>query len=179
MTEAAPTEASATAFDINAYLLAPRIVFGAIAATPIFMVAICGVIVAEQEIQPVDEAHLMALGIVSLSLLFGIPILRRRLLPRSASDSSTPIPSLSAAQAQTVVGPWFVANIVSWAFCEAVAMFGCMLTLQSFDVRFVQAFAAIAIVNVAFYRPRKADLEGRLRVLGANIEKDEAVPENV
>ena len=70
MTESAPTEAGATAFDINAYLLAPRIVLGAIAATPIFMVAVCGVMVAEQEIQPVDEAHLMALGIVSLSLLF-------------------------------------------------------------------------------------------------------------
>jgi len=61
-------------------------------------------------------------------------------------------------------------STILWAFGEAPAIFGLVLTLLSGEMRYVAGFGLYSLVNLFFFRPRKAAFEEQLTRLRRYME---------
>jgi len=110
---------------------------------PIFLYALCGVVVAE---------------------MVAIRVLRRMLLPAmKAPTSLSDDPPIESHAAEGAVAKLFTANIITWAMCESMAIYGLVLVFMSFDFRYFPPFAGVALLNFLFYRPSMDDLQAAVR----------------
>jgi F0F1-type ATP synthase membrane subunit c/vacuolar-type H+-ATPase subunit K len=104
---------------------------------------------------PLPPAMLYTLGGVALVVMVQIPFLRRRLLAPAEPTSSAP--------ARPAMVRLFNGQILTWALCEAIALFGLILTLMAHDLRYVLGFGALSLLNFFIYRPTAALIEDVMR----------------
>ena len=99
-----------------------------------------------------------ALAAVSLvQLVLVIPLLRRKMMPARAEATS--FTDVAGAQvtptAAAALAGYTRVQIVSWALCESVAMFGFVLSVLTIDFRYYIGFAVAALLNLILYRPSR------------------------
>lgn len=96
---------------------------------------------------PLSQPLFIALAAMSVLLLGLTPFVRGKLLPPRSFEGDKKL-DVDAALSRLLV-----AQIVSWAFTEVIAVFGLMLTMLSFDPMFVYAFGGIAALVMLAYAP--------------------------
>ena len=96
---------------------------------------------------PLSQPTFIALAAMSLLMLAITPLVRSKLLPPRSFDGEKKL-DVDAALSRLLV-----AQIVSWAFTEMIAVFGLMLTMLSFDPLFVYAFGGVATLVMLAYAP--------------------------
>jgi F0F1-type ATP synthase membrane subunit c/vacuolar-type H+-ATPase subunit K len=113
-------------------------------------------------------AMLIPLAVVAVATMGIVPVVRRVMSPpRRAAASIDDVPSAPADDPRVgaAVQKWFSMQIVSWALCESIAIYGLILTILSHDLRYFFPFAAGAIVNLILYRPSRDELLSVLRAV--------------
>jgi F0F1-type ATP synthase membrane subunit c/vacuolar-type H+-ATPase subunit K len=117
-----------------------------------------------EPVRPVEPMFLYALGGVALLQMVMIPFLRRMLMPPlKAPTALSDDPSIDGEAAEGAIAKLFAANIISWALCESIAIFGLVLVFLSLDFHYYPPFAAAALLNFLFYRPSLDDLQAAVR----------------
>lgn len=133
-----------------------RIVFAAMLATIVIYVGIAFAIVHTDAMvpppalasAPLSHPLFLALAGMAVVMLVITPILRARMLPaRGSGDAKQALARIRAA------------DILSWALCEAIAIFGLMLTLLSYEIVFVLGFSGVSAAAMLAYAPSRARLE--------------------
>lgn len=110
---------------------------------------------------PFSHYLFIALAIATVMLMAATPLVRAKLMPPRSYGDATP-PDLNRA-----LGRLRVAQIVSWAMCEAVAIYGLILTFLSYDLRYTLAFAAVGALAMLAYAPSRRVTEDVARVASA------------
>jgi uncharacterized membrane protein YuzA (DUF378 family) len=101
-----------------------------------------------------SPAMLYALvGVALVEMLIVIPLMRGKLLPPRKEATSLDEPALSDGNFSAAIGQLYVAQIVTWALCESIALFGLVLVVVSHDPRYFLGFAVVAVANFILYRP--------------------------
>ncbi len=109
---------------------------------------------------PLSQPLFFALAGMALVLLAATPLARMKLMPpRSYGHGGG---SVSGALQRL-----FVAEIVSWALCEVIAVFGLVLTMLSYEPTFTYAFGAVAAVAMLAYAPSRKLVDDVVRVASA------------
>jgi hypothetical protein len=80
-----------------------------------------------------------------------IVVLRSKLLPRSGMISST------ESDPKIVLARWRSACIVTWAMCEAIALFGLVLRYMGFAITQVIWFFIAGFALMTFFTPRQPE----------------------
>ena len=81
-------------------------------------------------------------GVLSLILAGSIPTIKKIL-----SSSRTPSPDQKNI---------FIAQVVSWALCESIAVFGLVLSFLGKDFDLFFPFGAASILLMSYHRPKKS-----------------------
>lgn len=111
-----------------------------------------------------DPTLLYALIGVAVMEMVGLPFLRRMLLPPMAPPRSLDDKvAIEGAVANTAFAKYFTTNMITWAICESIAMYGLVLVFMSGDVRYYGPFACVALLNFLVYRPSLDDLQAVVR----------------
>ena len=112
----------------------------------------------------------MALGAVSIGLLFAQVKLRQnlsdeRLFPRIldlgswglSPDAAEKLKELQVPErgVQLILQAHILFNIVIWAMAEAVAVFGLFLSLATGDPRLMGIFGLVALLQLIWFRPKE------------------------
>ncbi len=117
-----------------------------------------------EPIRPLDPTFLYAIVGFAFFQMVTIPFLRRlRMPPLKAPTSLSDDPPIDGAAAEAAIAKLFTANIVTWAMCESIAIFGLVLCFISLDFRYYPPFAGVALLNFLFYRPSLDDLQAAVR----------------
>jgi hypothetical protein len=144
-----------------------RVLYGALfAALAIYVViayVVVGQAIRERPWERPAPHELLFWGLVGVAIATAsvIPLIRRRLLPRGArpAEGITHVPKLAAVRA---MARYTSASIVSWALCEAIGVYGLILTFVTYDPRYEVAFAVVGAANMLVYAPRRAQVMGVL-----------------
>ncbi len=102
-----------------------------------------------------------------------IPVIRRRILPRAArrAEGVTRAPRVPAVRA---LGKYMSGQIVSWALCEAIGVYGLVLAFVTYEPLYTLGFVAAAAANLVVYAPRRAHVQAILYAVatggGAGLE---------
>lgn len=111
--------------------------------------------------------HFMLGVFVGLAIadLVAVQILRGKLMPAETGPTSLTdaLPDATTPDARAALGKLATANLVSWALCESVAMFGLMATVMLKQPVYYIGFAAVALVFLVLYRPDADDVAAALR----------------
>ena len=114
---------------------------------------------------PLTSPIFLALAVAAAAVAGALPVIRKRLLPprRPAVVHNEEIgepssPAASAARAKLQAG-----QILSWALCESIAIFGLVLTILSREPWPVLAFSAAGLVNLLAYAPSRLRTEETIR----------------
>jgi hypothetical protein len=141
-------------------LLLPRLVYaGLVASLPIYLA------VVHLAVTPVPEGggdygvFYGIIGLFSAGVAISVPILRKRLMPPRAAG---PGPAPDSVPPR-LLGRWLSAQILSWSLCESVAIYGLVLAFVTHEPAAYYPFAAVALLLLALYRPRRRDLEAVAR----------------
>jgi hypothetical protein len=95
-----------------------------------------------------------------------IAVLRARLLPPARPPSSLAETATTGPLGEAggrAAGRYFTACIISWAFCESIAIYGLIIVQLSHQLVHYFGFAAGALVNFTLYRPSADFLAGAVR----------------
>jgi F0F1-type ATP synthase membrane subunit c/vacuolar-type H+-ATPase subunit K len=132
--------------------------FGLIAALGVYGLVVHAVATGQAADPAAAFPLLPALAAVAaMEVLVVLPLLRRRLLPvarevRSLDEQAAP-ETLSPG-ARAALARYQTAQVVTWAVCESVALYGVVLAVLTHRGVYYLGFAAAALVNFAIYRPR-------------------------
>jgi hypothetical protein len=138
---------------IEAVVRTQWILWGALTSSLGIYFVLANVLATAPGAAPVEPVLVYALGGVAATLFALIPIVRGKMLPPMRAPASLgealptmngPSPALAKLQA---------ALIVSWAMCEAIAIFGLVLVVLSHQTRYFFYFAPLALVGMVLYRP--------------------------
>lgn len=99
------------------------------------------------------------IGLFSAGVAVAIPILRKRLMPPRASGGG-PAPDSVPTR---LLGRWLSAQLLSWALCESIAIYGLILAFVAHQPAAYYPFGAVALVLMLLYPPRRRDLEAVAR----------------
>jgi hypothetical protein len=99
------------------------------------------------------------IGVFSAGVAVAIPLLRRRMMPPRAAGAG-PAPDTVPTRA---LGRWLSAQLLSWALCESVAIYGLVLAFVTHEPAAYYPFGAVALVLMLLYPPRRRDLEAVAR----------------
>ncbi|SRR6266568_46324 len=146
---------------VRRYLRLFWILSGVLLASVGALVAIGYAIMPTRQPPALPLAVPVTIGAVALGVVVAIPILRARLMPPVAETGGTGM--LSAKDAETAAGNYFIVHVLSLALCEAVATLGLVLTVLTSEPRCVLGFAAVAAAGMAILRPSAERLRGVLR----------------
>jgi len=105
-------------------------------------------------------------GLSVLMLLVVIPVVRAKGLPPRdwvGDGRSRDLEIEPDERAQQMMRKLRVALIVTWAFCEAVALWGLIATILFYDIRYYLGFAAVAAAAMVYHAPRRSLLEACMR----------------
>ena len=112
----------------------------------------------------------MALGAVSIGLLFAQVKLRQnlsdeRLFPRIldlgswglSPDAAEQLKELQVPErgVQLILQAHVIFSVVIWAMAEAVAVFGLFLSLATGDPRLMAVFGLVALLQLIWFRPKE------------------------
>ncbi len=97
-------------------------------------------------------------GVAAMTTL-ALPLLRRVLLPPIPGESVGPVDGAPAPQ--NLWSRYQTGNIICWALCESIGIYGLMLTIMSHDIRYAAGFTGLSILNMALYRPRGDQMRTR------------------
>jgi len=114
---------------------------------------------------------LMAVAVVETILV--IPLLRRMFLPPTREAASLDDRAPTGEAVTAALARLSVAQIITWAMCESIALYGFVLVVMSHDLRYYFGFAALSLLNFLIYRPSEALSLGVARA--AAHEADSAV----
>lgn len=149
-------------------MLTMRILHLALTASLFIYAVVIHVVLAVQKTRPPmssDEATpiLVAMAVIALgTAAIAIPIARKKMLPpfkppehrddRLPEDNLPP--AVGRAQAQLLT-----ANILTWALCESIAIYGLVIGFMLQESWPYYAFAGPALALMIFFMPRRIDLE--------------------
>jgi hypothetical protein len=124
-----------------------RVLWGALMASMIVYAAIATVISKQNAPKPLLQPLLIALAATSIvELAIGF-VLRAKMMP-SRRKSEAVHPNIGAAFARMRA-----AEITGWAFCEAVAINGLILTMLTFEPVYSYAFTAVGALGMIAIAP--------------------------
>jgi hypothetical protein len=140
---------------IDQMLRVQRIIHGALMTSVVMYGLISYVIVRAPGGVALPPAVLYTLGGVALLVMVQLPFLRRRLLAPAEPTASAPArpPMVRLVNGQ----------MLTWALCEAIALFGLILTFIAHDLRYILGFGALSLLNFFIYRPTAALIEDVMR----------------
>jgi hypothetical protein len=150
-----------------------RVLFGALCATQAIYVAIAYLVVGRatserpwERAAPNPTLVWVFVGVAAATVAM-IPVLRRKLLPRGARavegvDRAPKVPAVRA------LGRYMSGQILSWALCEAVGVYGLIVAFTTYQPRYAIGFAAAAAINLAIYAPRAEHVRGILFAVAAS-----------
>lgn len=153
---------------VNAGLRASRIVWGALLASMAIYVVIADVVVSNKapdarvpmpELASAPTSHPLFWGLVVMGVLeLSIGLLARgRIMPVRRRTDTSPRDVNKALQRMRV------AEIIGWAFCEAVAINGLILTMLSYELRFSLGFTAVGALAMLALAPSQQLLDDVVR----------------
>lgn len=138
----------------------PRLIYAAlIASVPLYLA------IAHLAVPPSPEGagsytvFYAFIGLFGAGVAITVPVVRKRMMPPRA-DGAGPAPETVPAG---LLGRWLSAQILSWALCESVAIYGLVLAFVTHQPTAYYPFAAAALVLLALYPPRRRDLEAVVR----------------
>ncbi len=111
---------------------------------------------------PMPIPIIVGLGAVALFETALLPFLRQRLLPPAEGGVSLD-ESFDLVRAAEALARLQVAQIVTWAICESIAILGLVLVVMTHDLRYFFGFGALALLNFALYRPSLERIAGVVR----------------
>lgn len=153
---------------LDATLRVSRILWAALLASMAIYVVIANVIVNNQapgarvpmpELATAPTSHPLFLGLVVMGVLelsIGV-FLRGRFMPARRRTDTSPRNLAQALQRLRV------AEIIGWAFCEAVAINGLILTMLSYEPAFSLGFTAVAALGMLALAPSRRLLDDVVR----------------
>jgi len=155
-------------------LFIPRVLWAAILAST-WIYGLVAVLVTQggaptsMTPRPAPAVMLEILGACGLVLLIAAPIVQARMLPRRERVSDAAPIDLAERMARpagrAVMAKVFVAWLISWAMCEAVAIFGLVaVMLRGAPLEYVP-FAVAADLGLIVLGPRAAVLEQIARAM--------------
>jgi hypothetical protein len=97
--------------------------------------------------EPFAQPLVLGLGVAALVILALTPLLRAKLLPARAFGDSAP------RSVDDALNKLRAAEIVTWALCESIAVFGLILTMLSYEPRFTYVAAGVAALAMLAYAP--------------------------
>jgi len=158
----APAAASTrTSWIVYGVLLASLLIYGRIA----FQVAAAeaGPSPSAADLQP------MLIGLVIVSVLITvavIPLVRRFALPPRRPPSPEAVAAPSTPATDAALRRLFTVQVTSWAFAEAIAIYGLILSFLSHEPAYYLYFTLGALLNFALYRPRRSLAEAVVAAAG-------------
>jgi hypothetical protein len=97
------------------------------------------------------------IGLALFEAVVVLPMMRRQLLPpRRDASSIDDEPSAESPAAKVALERLFAAQIVLWALCLSIAIFGLTLVALTHDTRY---YLALALVSVACFVLNRPSLE--------------------
>jgi hypothetical protein len=128
----------------------------------IVVVATRSTIVAKQTADPM--IFVIAFGVASLAIQLAIPILRKKNLPeRQPSGGPVDTDHRPDENESRALNRLRSACILTWAMCEAVAIFGVVLGFLFRDPLYYAPFGAVGALSMVLYAPTRALLESVVR----------------
>jgi len=118
---------------------------------------------------PLGSPIFLALTVVAASIMGALPLVRGKFLPprQAAQSLNQPIGDHGSAAARAALAKLRSGEILSWALCESIAIFGLVLTMLSYEVWPVAAFSAVSLVNLLAYAPTLTRTEEVIRAANA------------
>jgi hypothetical protein len=161
-----PTDAPVTPGNAAAFWRVLRIIHLAFAAT----IGVYAVVVAQvtaraaagaaSAARPFPTPMAIALAAVSVAMLvIGIPLARAKLMPprqRVDDGRARTLGDLDTPGGKAALEKVFIASIVSWALCGAVAIYGLVLSLLTMSFAPFVPFGAVALAAMLALTPRAA-----------------------
>lgn len=141
---------------------------GSIAIYGVMVVVVIGGQQNQPRAQPASDPKLLAaaLGAAALMDLVMIAVLRKRLMPKQAIEDDgrrTDLANEAPPGFLAVLPKLRSALIVTWALCEAIAIFGLVVAFVSLDMRYFAPFAVVGAGAMIYYAPTRKLLESVLR----------------
>lgn len=112
------------------------------------------------------DTILYVLAAAALVDLLAIPLLRRlRMPPRTTApeDRLGDVDLTAPEAARGALGKLLSASILSWALCEAIAIFGLVASFVAQEGWRFWPFGVVALGAILAYAPRKADYRAVIR----------------
>ncbi len=106
----------------------------------------------------------LSAALFGAQLFFKTFLADKRLFPRILDELAATHAGLPGA-APLFLQNHATFNTMVWAFGEAPAIFGLVLTLLSGDMRYVAGFGIYSLANLFFFRPQRAAFEEQLQRL--------------
>jgi hypothetical protein len=114
---------------------------------------------------PLSSPIFIALAAVAALMVAALPTIRSKLLPPRAvaAGLNDPIGEPSSPNASRALAKLQSGLIVSWALCEAIAIYGLVLSMLAKEFWPVMPFAAVGLLNMLAYAPRRVTLDEVVR----------------
>jgi hypothetical protein len=161
------------------FLVVLRILYGALTASLVIYVVIAYVVVDQAmrerpwQRPPANPTLFWIFVGVAIATAAVIPMMRRRILPRGArrAEGVTRVAKIPAVRA---LGKYMSAQILSWALCETIGVYGLVLAFTTYQPLYTLGFVVAAAANMAIYAPRGAHVRAVLCAVatggGAGLE---------
>ncbi len=114
---------------------------------------------------PLSSPIFLALVAAAAAVAGALPIVRKKFLPprRPAVVHNEEIGDPASPAASAALAKLRSGQILSWALCESIAIFGLVLTILTRQPWMVLAFAAAGLVNLLAYAPSRRLTEETIR----------------
>ena len=109
---------------------------------------------------PFSHWLFIALASTAVLAMAATPLVRMKLMPPRSQDGNAPHDVAKA------FGKLRAAEIVTWAMCESVAIYGLILTFLSYDLRYTLAFGAVSALAMLAYAPSRRVYDDVARAAG-------------
>lgn len=125
--------------------------------------------VATQRHAPQPGAHqfVLVLGLVAVVEAALVPILRKKKLPPRRTGSE-PVGDQIDAAAAHALGRYYSVQIITWALCEAVGIFGLVCAFFIGNPVYFFPFGGAGLALMLAYAPKRAQLEAVVRAAGSD-----------
>ena len=156
-----------TPLSTNAAWRNQLILFGALAMSSAMYGGVLFVVVGQGQAPPIPPGiFLPVYAAIGLSLLIASLVIKPRMMPLLSDETEIqPLDNEIPTQPQSAaIAKYLLANLVSWALSEGVAILGLVLALQTHDLNQFFPFVGLAAVGFALHRPQQQVLQ---RVLAA------------
>jgi hypothetical protein len=131
----------------------------------LFFLGVVAFVVMPSGGQPAPHFLLAVFVGLAVADLVAVQFLRAKLLPAEPPPASLheALPDADSPEGRRALQKLAQANLISWALCESVAMFGLMATEMLQQRVYYIGFAAVALIFLVLYRPDADDVSAALR----------------